>query len=113
VNLGGPEAVPWLDTVTVTELAGAVLHVQMEYVISPPGHAFDLFRAICATTQMTPGVCDGVGLGELDPEAVGVLVMLGVWLGVGEPVLCDGLGVDDGLLVSPRRARPRVWAVLA
>lgn len=116
VKLGGPEDAPELDTVAVTEVAGVVLQVQIEYVISPPGHAFDWPRSICPVTQMTPGFWDGVGLGELDPELVGVLVVLWFWLGVGDPVLCDGLGDDDWSLglgvevvVSPWRSDgPRV-----
>jgi hypothetical protein len=115
VKLGGPEEAPELDTVAVTEVAGVVLQVHIEYVISPPGRGFDWPCAICPVTQMTPGVCDGLGLGELDPGLLGVLEVL-VWLGVGDPVLCDGLGDDDGLLglgvgvvvSSPRSDGPRV-----
>lgn len=68
VNVGGSAALPWTDAVAVTELSVAVLQIQIEYVILPPGHTLDSPRTICAVTQMTPGVCDGLGLGELDAE---------------------------------------------
>jgi hypothetical protein len=99
VNVAGPTALPLLDTVAVIELASAVLQIQIEYVTAPPGRTFD-WPAICALTQMTAAFCDGLGLGGLEPLLVGVFD--GVWLGV-DVLLCDGLGVSDGL-ASPERA---------
>lgn len=120
MKLGGPDAAPVLDTVALTEVAGVVLQVQIEYVISPPGHTLDCPLTICPVTQMTPGVCDGVGLGVLgvlDPVLIGVVLEVPpFWLGVEDPVLCDGAGDDEGVpglgvgvVVSPWRSDgPRV-----
>lgn len=94
-----------------------VLQTQIEYVISPPGQIFDRLRAICEVMQMTPGVGDGVGLGELDGELVGLPdgCVLGVPLGVDDVVLCDGVGVSDGIcgVESPGIDGLPVWAPLA
>lgn len=119
--MGSLTALPWLDAVALTERAGVVLQIQIEYVILPPGHTFDRLRMTWAVTQTTPGGGVAVGLGELDSELVGVLdgCVLGFWLGV-DVVLCDGLGVTDGLgvlelagFVSPASDRLRVWTALA
>ena len=96
VNRGVSTACELVATVAITCRAGAVLQTQTETLIVPPGFVLDSCRRMRAVTQIRPGWCVLVCVGD----GLGVAECVREWLGDGDG-LCDleglGLPLDDGL----------------
>ena len=70
VNRGVSIACELVATIALTLRVGAVLQTQTETLIAPPGDVFDSCRKMSAVTQIRPGWCvllcvgDGLGVAE-------------------------------------------------